>query len=72
MIPKPDANDPFKNRRTLAYISFLYAFVYAAFTMYGALQGTFSAAEITALNAIPSLVTGATQWMYFDAVNKAK
>ena len=70
MIPKPDKEDPFRNRRNLAYLTFIHALIYASFTMYGALGGILDAASITALNAIPTTMTGVTQWLYFDAVNK--
>lgn len=67
LTPKNDPDDPFRNRRNIAYICVFYALIFSGFTLYGALNQVLDAAEITALLAFPNALCAWVAKIYFDA-----
>lgn len=69
-IPKPDDNDPFKIRRTMAYTMLIFALVFVLLVWGLDVFTDLSAGAISAYLGVVSVITGFVLKMYFDAVKK--
>jgi hypothetical protein len=68
MIPKPDEDDPYKNRRIMAYAMLVYALVFILLVWGLDVFTELSAASVAAYLGIVSVITGFVLKMYFEAV----
>ena len=69
-IPKPDDNDPFKIRRTMAYTMLIFALIFVVMVWGLDVFTELSAGSIGSYLGVVSVITGFVLKMYFDAVGK--
>lgn len=69
---KNHPDDPFRNRRNMAYIMLIYALIYPLLILAVYWFKGMDAATVTAFLGIVSLITGFVLKMYFDHVKESK